>query len=62
MDWVQAAEKQNYFTIFTIGSVPEINATQSGIELRFFVQKNYNVQAHTQYFYDMIVWFLQRHW
>ena len=39
MDWVQAAEKQNYFTIFKIGSMPEINATQSGIELGFFLQK-----------------------
>ena len=27
--------------------MPEINATQSGIELGFFLQKNYNVQAHT---------------
>ena len=39
MDWVQGAEKQNYFTIFTMGSMPEINATQSGIELGFFLQK-----------------------
>ena len=58
MDWVQGGEKQNYFNIFTMGSMPEINATQSRIE--FFAKKNYNVLALC--LYDMIVWFLQRHW
>ena len=55
MDWVQGGEKQNYFTIFTIASMPEIYATQSGIESGFFCQKKITMSKLILLRYDCLV-------